>query len=168
MTSGLRTLLRLDPDVVLVGEIRDGETAETAMRAASSGKYVFSSLHTRDVASTVTALRDLHVDNRSLAGNLTGIISQRLVRQLCPKCARSDKPTDREVTIFLANGVEPPEEIRRPVGCDFCRNTGYYERIGIFEVVSSDYGLMNAIEGLYIRTAFVRSNAMHFTKSRLV
>ncbi|MEX0679199.1 MAG: ATPase, T2SS/T4P/T4SS family, partial [Pirellulales bacterium] len=73
MTSGLRTLLRMDPDIVLVGEIRDVEAAEIAMRAASSGKFVFTTMHTRDVAATVTALRDLHIDNRSLAGNLTGI-----------------------------------------------------------------------------------------------
>lgn len=146
MTSGLRTLLRLDPDIVLVGEIRDGETAETAMRAASSGKYVFSSLHTRDVASTVTALRDLRIDNRSLAGNLTGIISQRLVRRLCPHCARSEKPTEREAALFLSHGMQPPAKIRHPVGCAFCRRTGYHERIGVFEVVTSDFGLMNAIE----------------------
>ena len=146
MTSGLRTLLRLDPDVVLVGEIRDAEAAETAMRAASSGKYVFSSLHTRDVASTVTALRDLHIDNRSLAGNLVGIVSQRLVRRLCPECSRSAATTEYEQATFRACGLEPPTEVRHPVGCPHCRGNGYYDRIGVFEVVAPEHEIVQAIE----------------------
>ena len=145
MTSGLRTLLRLDPDVVLVGEIRDAEAAETAMRAASSGKYVFSSLHTRDVASTVTAIRDLHIDNRSLAGNLAGIISQRLLRRLCPECSIATSPTESEAAVFRANDLEPPKEIRHPVGCPRCRGTGYYDRIGLFEGVTSEDDIIHAI-----------------------
>ena len=145
MTSGLRTLLRLDPDVVLIGEIRDPEAAETAMRAASSGKYVFSSLHTRDVASTVTAIRDLHIDNRSLAGNLAGIISQRLLRRLCAECSRAAAPTEEEAAVFRANKIEPPKEIRHPVGCPRCRGTGYYDRVGLFEVVTSEDGIVRAI-----------------------
>ncbi|MEI8020544.1 MAG: ATPase, T2SS/T4P/T4SS family [Schlesneria sp.] len=145
MTSGLRTLLRLDPDVVLVGEIRDAEAAETAMRAASSGKYVFSSLHTRDVASTVTAIRDLHIDNRSLAGNLAGIISQRLMRRLCSECSIATSPTEAEAAVFRANDLEPPKEIRHPVGCPRCRGTGYYDRIGLFEVVTSEDDIIHAI-----------------------
>ena len=146
MTHGLRTLLRLDPDVVFVGEIRDAEAAETAMRAASSGKYVFSSLHTRDVASTVTALRDLHIDNRSLAGNLAGVISQRLLKRLCQECCRPAAPTEQEVAVFRANGIQPPNEIRHPVGCPRCRGTGYYDRVGVFEVLTSDIGILRAIE----------------------
>ena len=106
MTSGLKTLLRLDPDVVFVSEIRDVEAADTAMRAASSGKYVFTSLHTRDVASTITALRDLHIDNRSLGGNLTGIISQRLIRRLCRECCRTENPTAAEADSFSRHGIE--------------------------------------------------------------
>ena len=145
MTSGLRTLLRLDPDVVLIGEIRDADAAETAMRAASSGKYVFSSLHTRDVASTVTAIRDLHIDNRSLAGNLAGIISQRLLRRLCPECSTVAAPTEQEAALFRANELEPPKEIRHPAGCPKCRGTGYYDRIGLFEVVTSEDDIIKAI-----------------------
>ncbi len=146
MTSGLKTLLRLDPDVVFVGEIRDAEAGDTAMRAASSGKYVFSSLHTRDVASTVTALRDLHIDNRSLAGNLVGIISQRLIRRLCVECNRSAVPTEQEATVFRSLGMPVPAEIRHPVGCLRCRGTGYYDRIGVFEVVAHEPGIVQAIE----------------------
>ena len=146
MTNGLKTLLRLDPDIVLVGEIRDAEAAETAMRAASSGKYVFSSLHTRDVASTVTALRDLHIDNRSLAGNIAGIVSQRLLKRLCTECCRSAAPSEAEAAVFVANGIVVPAEIRHPVGCPRCRGTGYYDRIGLFEVVTSDDEIVTAIE----------------------
>lgn len=146
MTTGLKTILRLDPDVVLVGEIRDREAAETAMRAASSGKFVFSSLHTRDVASTVTALRDLQIDNRSLGGNLVGILSQRLIRRLCSDCNRLEAITEAEAAAFRNWGLEPPEQVRHPVGCPRCRGTGYYDRIGLFEVVIPEGGVLHAIE----------------------
>lgn len=146
ITSGLRTLLRMDPDIVLVGEIRDAEAAQIAMRAASSGKYVFTTLHTRDVASTITALRDLHIDNRSLAGNLTGIISQRLVRRLCPHCRRQVPIDARHRQVFLDQGVEPGPFIFQSVGCDQCRNLGYHERIGVFEVALADRAIREAIE----------------------
>ena len=147
MTKGLRTLLRMDPDVVLVGEIRDAETAEIVMRAASSGKYVFTTLHTRDVASTITAMRDLHIDNRSLADNLTGIISQRLVRRLCPHCRKMEPIQPAEQQLFSQEEVEPPAELPKPVGCSRCRNVGYRERVGIFEVVLPNRAIREAIEG---------------------
>jgi type II secretory ATPase GspE/PulE/Tfp pilus assembly ATPase PilB-like protein len=134
MTTGLKTLLRMDPDVVFVGEIRDLEAADIAMRAASSGRYVFSTLHTRDVAATVTACRDLHIDNRSLAGNLTGIINQRLVRRLCKDCREPYPPDDGEFQLFATHGLKPPKELFRPRGCDRCQARGYLGRIGVFEV----------------------------------
>lgn len=146
LTKGLRTLLRLDPDVVFVSEIRDAEAAEVAMRAASSGKYVFSSLHTRDVASTITALRDLHIDNRSLGGNLTGIVSQRLIRRLCRECCRTDGPTAAEADLFARYSVVSPQELNRPVGCARCRKTGYFDRTGVFEIVIPEHDVMRAIE----------------------
>jgi type II secretory ATPase GspE/PulE/Tfp pilus assembly ATPase PilB-like protein/nucleotide-binding universal stress UspA family protein len=135
MTSALRTLLRLDPDVVLIGEIRDPETAVVAMRAANSGKYCFSTLHTRDVAATITALRDLGIDNRSLAGNLAGIISQRLVRRLCQQCRRREPLAQTDAVLFQNNGVETPEVIYQAVGCPHCQGSGYFDRVGVFEVV---------------------------------
>jgi type II secretory ATPase GspE/PulE/Tfp pilus assembly ATPase PilB-like protein len=146
MTSGLRSILRMDPDVVLVGEIRDAEAAEIAMRAASSGKYVFSTIHTRDVASTVTALRDLHIDNRSLAGNLTGIISQRLVRRACDQCHRTEPISERMSQFMRDEGVEPSDSVAAPSGCQKCRNTGYYERVGVFEAVLPDREIREAIQ----------------------
>ena len=147
MTSGLRTLLRMDPDIVFLGEIRDAEAAEIAMRAASSGKYVFSTLHTRDVASTVTALRDLHIDRRSLAGNLTGIISQRIVRRLCPQCRRSAPTSDEDRAVLEKYGLEPPAQFFQPVGCSHCRGRGYRGRIGVFEVVVADDEILCEIAG---------------------
>jgi type IV pilus assembly protein PilB len=127
----------MNPDIVFVSEIRDVEAAEIAMRAASSGRFVFSTLHTRDVASTVTALRDLHIDNRSLAGNLTGIISQRLLRRLCTRCSERSPISEPEAEVFRSAGLTPPTELSRGVGCPQCRGTGYRDRVGVFEVVSA-------------------------------
>jgi type II secretory ATPase GspE/PulE/Tfp pilus assembly ATPase PilB-like protein/nucleotide-binding universal stress UspA family protein len=145
MTSGLRSLLRLDPDVVLLGEVRDPEAAEIAMRAASSGKHVFTTFHTRDVASMVTAFRDLGIDNRSLAGNLTGILSQRLVRRVCRECCRQEAPQESELRWFTENGVSPPATVCRAVGCAHCQQTGYLDRVGVFEVVLPSDTLVDKI-----------------------
>jgi type II secretory ATPase GspE/PulE/Tfp pilus assembly ATPase PilB-like protein len=145
MTSGLKTLLRMDPDVVFVGEIRDLEAADIAMRAASSGKCVFSTLHTRDVASTVTACRDLHIDNRSLAGNLTGIINQRLVRRLCTECRERIQPDDSDLELFAARGLQPPSNLFRPNGCGHCLGRGFLGRIGVFEVAAISDPLRDAV-----------------------
>jgi type II secretory ATPase GspE/PulE/Tfp pilus assembly ATPase PilB-like protein len=145
MTSGLRTVLRMDPDIVFVGEIRDAEAADIAMRAASSGRHVFSTLHTRDVAATVTAIRDLHIDNRSLAGNLTGIISQRLLRRVCRKCVRHAPIAEHQREIFLAHGIEAPEQVSVTHGCEACRGTGLYGRVGVFEAIQANDQVRAAI-----------------------
>ena len=147
MNSGLRTILRMDPDVVFLGEIRDAEAAQIAMKAANSGKYVLTTLHTRDVASTVTALRDMGISDRSAAGNLTGIINQRLVRRLCPDCRKSVTPTDRHRDQFASAGVAEPDELFLPAGCDLCRETGFRGRVGVFEVALMDDRLANAVSG---------------------
>lgn len=136
MTSGLRTVLRMDPDIVFVSEVRDVEAAEIAMRAASSGRFVFTTLHTRDIASTVTAIRDLHIDNRSLAGNLTGILSQRLLRRVCPQCGVRAPVAAAEAEVFAAEGLNAPAELVHAPGCEHCRGTGYRDRIGVFEATS--------------------------------
>jgi type II secretory ATPase GspE/PulE/Tfp pilus assembly ATPase PilB-like protein/nucleotide-binding universal stress UspA family protein len=145
MTSGLRTLLRMDPDIVFLGEIRDAEAAEIAMRAASSGKYVFTTLHTRDVASTVTAILDLGIDRRSLAANLTGIISQRLLRRLCPQCRQEAKLRDKDRDLFTQHGIDPPAQLFEPAGCPACRGKGFRGRIGVFEVALADAELTQLI-----------------------
>lgn len=134
MTSGLKTLLRMDPDVVFVGEIRDTEAATIAMRAASSGRHVLSTLHARDVASTITALRDLRVEENSLAANLTGVLNQRLVRRICLTCRAEAEITDAECEVFVAEGLEPPAKLFHSTGCDACRQRGFFGRVGVFEV----------------------------------
>lgn len=133
MTTGLRTILRMDPDIIFVGEIRDALAAEIAMRAASSGKYVLSTLHARNVASSITALRDLGVADRSIAGNLMGVVNQRLVRRLCSSCKRPVGVSDEMKQIFEENEIAIPNTIFERNGCDVCRNTGYLGRIGLFE-----------------------------------
>ena len=145
MTSGLRTLLRMDPDIIFVGEIRDPENAGIALRAASSGRFVFSSLHTRDVASTLTALRDLGVTNHSLSGNLIGVVNQRLVRRLCVECRRAGDLKEKQKEAFAENGLVPPNETYEPGGCDACRGTGFKGRCGVFECVSINSDLTHAI-----------------------
>ena len=145
LTSGLRTLLRMDPDIVFVGEIRDPEAAHIALRAASSGRFVFSSLHTRDVASTVTVLRDLGASDYSLASNLVGLVNQRLVRRLCTKCRRATDVCDPYAKAFAERGISAPKEVYEAVGCEACRNTGFAGRCGIFETLACDGELSTAI-----------------------
>ncbi len=145
MSSGLRTLLRMDPDIIFIGEIRDPEAAGIALRAANSGRFVFSSLHTRDVAATITALRDLEVTDHSLAGNLVGIVNQRLVRRLCSNCKKT-RPIDAHCReTFAAEGIEPPTDVSDAVGCPKCRESGYYGRCGVFETIVSSNELAQAI-----------------------
>lgn len=145
MTSGLKTILRMDPDVVFVGEIRDLETAAIGVQAANSGKYIFSTMHTRDVASTITALRDLNIDNRSLSAILSGIINQRMVRRLCKQCKNAYDSTPEERFKFEALGLEVPDQLYEPIGCNSCRGTGFHGRIGIFEVANVTKELASAI-----------------------
>ena len=145
MTSGLRTLLRMDPDIIFVGEIRDSENAGIAFRAASYGRFVFSSLHTRDVASTITALRDMQVSNRALSSNLVGIVNQRLIRKLCMKCRKAGEVTASCKESFVESGLQIPSEIYEPVGCDVCRGTGFEGRCGVFESVVCNEAISQAI-----------------------
>jgi type II secretory ATPase GspE/PulE/Tfp pilus assembly ATPase PilB-like protein len=133
MVEGLRTILRMDPDAIFVGEIRDPDAADIAMRAASSGRYVLSTLHTRDVASTVTSLRDLGVTDRSISANLTGAVNQRLQRRLCPECRTPVEPNDDQKRTFEQHQVAVPEYVFTRKGCPACRETGYHGRVGVFE-----------------------------------
>jgi type II secretory ATPase GspE/PulE/Tfp pilus assembly ATPase PilB-like protein len=145
MTSGLRTVLRMDPDIIFLGEIRDPENAAIALRAASSGRFVFSSMHTRDVAATFTAFRELGIQDRSVAENLIGVVNQRLVRKLCEKCRRPCDLEPQNLETFTLHGVEIPNVVYQPVGCDACRGVGYKGRCGVFECVRMDAELAKAI-----------------------
>lgn len=144
--AGLRATLRQDPDVILVGEIRDGETASVATQAALTGHLVFSSLHANGSVGAVVRLRDLGVDNFLIAATLRGVIAQRLLRRLCQQCRSSRAPKPSETLHFVRHNLKAPEQIFDAVGCDDCNNTGYSGRIGIFEMIEIGAGLRNAID----------------------
>ncbi len=141
--STLRALLRHDPDVLMVGEIRDGETANVAMRAAITGHLVFSTLHTNSACGAITRLADLGCERFLIGSTLVGVIAQRLVRRLCPRCKRARPATQEEVELLKAEGSIA--EIFEPVGCASCLGTGYRGRVGIFETLWIDRMLAQRI-----------------------
>src|SRR5207302_4218134 len=135
--NGLRAILRQDPDVVMVGEIRDSETAEIAIRAALTGHQVFSTLHTNDATGAVTRLVDMGVEPFLISSSLEGVLAQRLVRRLCPTCRVESEvaPGLREkIQILGARNLAGP--FYRGKGCEECRETGYRGRVGIFELLA--------------------------------
>ncbi len=134
----------MDPDIIFIGEIRDPEAAEIAVRAASSGRFVFSSLHTRDVASTITSLRDLGIPNHSIAGNVVGIVNQRLVRRLC-RCRKEVAVSPELLSAFAEQSIDPPSVEYEPVGCETCRGSGYFDRCGVYETVLIEGAVAQAI-----------------------
>jgi type II secretory ATPase GspE/PulE/Tfp pilus assembly ATPase PilB-like protein len=138
--SALRHVLRQDPDVIMVGEIRDQETADIAIRASLTGHLVFSTLHTNDAPGAITRLVDMGIEPFLVASAIELVIAQRLVRRLCPECARSEPVSRIKLLESLSIlGCDPAEAegvttLRAPVGCDRCRGTGYRGRIGVFEI----------------------------------
>ena len=134
--NALRSILRQDPDIIMIGEIRDRETASIAVQASITGHLVVSTLHTNDTASSVTRLLDMGVESYLIADALTGIIAQRLVRRLCPNCKRRHVLLEHELEYL---GLTPKEkdsaEVYEPVGCQRCAGTGYFDRIGIYEIM---------------------------------
>ena len=132
--SGLRSILRQDPDVIMVGEIRDLETAEIAMQASLTGHLVLSTLHTNDAPSALVRLIDMGIEPFLVASSLTVVLAQRLVRTICPHCKVSYTPTDLELSYFPV----APEALYRGEGCEQCKEKGYLGRTGIFELLSID------------------------------
>ncbi|MBQ3796552.1 MAG: type II/IV secretion system protein [Butyrivibrio sp.] len=132
--NGLRAILRQDPDIVSVGEIRDGETAEICMRAALTGKLVMSTIHTNDAAGAIDRLVDIGVEPYLISATLRGVISQRLVRRICPYCAEEYDPTESELGA-LGIKIQPGVRFRRGRGCQQCFDTGYSGRIAVFEIM---------------------------------
>lgn len=130
--SALRSILRQDPDIVMVGEVRDRETAEICLRAALTGHFVFSTLHTNDALSAIPRLTDMGVEKFLLTATLRLLEAQRLVRRLCTSCAKSYVIED---SMARRLGVEPGTTLKRPVGCKLCRDRGYRGRVGIYEVI---------------------------------
>ena len=142
-TGALRTVLRQDPDIILVGEIRDRETAEIAVQAGQTGHYVLSTIHTIDSIEVINRLRKIGISNYDIASTLATVISQRLVRRICPKCKREREFTQEEKDIINNILSKYGEEIDLnnvkaydSLGCDYCNGTGYYDRIGIFEILN--------------------------------
>ncbi len=131
---GLRALLRQDPDIIMVGETRDGETAEISVRAAITGHMVLSTLHTNDAVSSILRLSDMGVENYLIANSLIGIVAQRLMRKVCPKCAREVETTWSERQIL----GEDVKTVRKGIGCPSCNHTGYRGRIAVHEILSID------------------------------
>lgn len=139
--SGLRSILRQDPDVIMVGEIRDVETAEIAIQASLTGHLVLSTLHTNDAPSAIVRLIDMGVEPFLVASSLAGVLAQRLVRTICNRCKESYEPSSLERSYFST----PPEALWRGAGCERCNHTGYLGRIGIFELLPVDIGLTHMI-----------------------
>ena len=142
--AALRSILRQDPDVIMVGEMRDPETAEIAVQAAMTGHLVFSTLHTNDAVGAIPRLLDLGVPDYLVAATVDGVLAQRLVRRLCPEC-RTEYAPRPEAVARLAAGATPPERFVRGAGCPACRGTGFRGRLGIFELVEIDDGLREAL-----------------------
>lgn len=141
-SSGIRTLMRQDPDIIMVGEIRDLDTAKMAVQASLTGHLVISTLHTNDAPSAINRLLDLGVPDYLLRSTLAGVTAQRLVRLLCPHCKKSE-PTDISEweSLIRPLEVEPPVKLYHKVGCLECRNTGYIGRTGVFELMPVTSGL---------------------------
>ncbi len=141
-SSALRTVLRQDPDIILVGEIRDKETGEIAIQAGQTGHYVLSTIHTIDSVEIITRLRKMGISDYDISSTLATCISQRLVRRLCTKCKKKRKFTEEEIKIIEEIGQRYGVEFDLSgdtydaVGCEHCHQSGYYERIGLFEVLN--------------------------------
>jgi general secretion pathway protein E len=143
--NALRAILRQDPDVIMVGEMRDVETARIAVQAALTGHKVFSTLHTNDAASSITRLQDMHVDDYLLTSTIDGILAQRLVRRLCPQCRTPYAPPD-----WLLDELPTQTDVSGPqlfhaTGCPACDHTGYRGRLTILELLTMNDALRRAI-----------------------
>ncbi|TSA55792.1 MAG: type II/IV secretion system protein [Planctomycetaceae bacterium] len=133
----LRSLLRQDPDVIMIGEIRDNETARIAVQAALTGHLVLSTLHTNDAACSITRLVDIGIEPYLISASLNGVLAQRLVRKICPKCKEIYQVMEHMARYVQKEGVEPGQ-IYHGAGCDYCRGSGYVGRVGIYELLIID------------------------------
>jgi len=136
--SGLRSVLRQDPDIIMVGEIRDKETATIAIQSALTGHLVFSTLHTNDSSGAVTRLMDLGVETYLISSSVVAVLAQRLIRLICPHCRRPYVPDEKFLITAGLNLNNLPKTFYKGTGCDFCFNTGYKGRMGIFELLILD------------------------------
>lgn len=151
--SGLRAILRQDPDIICVGEIRDGETAQIAMRAAITGHLVITTIHTEDAVTAIDRLKDMGVEPYLISAGLRGIISQRLLRRVCPHC-RTEYIPDQKILEISPIKMLPGEKFYHGKGCDQCFHTGYRGRIGAFEILLMNDELRRAITSNADKQAF--------------
>lgn len=142
--KALKALLRQDPDVIMVGEIRDHETAHTAVQAALTGHLVLSTLHTNDAPSSITRLVNIGLEPFLVGAAVNGVLAQRLLRRLCTNCKKQDAPSEEMAEFLEINGI-PNDEMWVPEGCEKCRNTGYTGRVGIYEMLAIDDSLRDVI-----------------------
>jgi len=141
--SGLRSILRQDPDIIMIGEIRDKETAEIAIQAALTGHLVLSTLHTQNALSSITRIFDIGIEPFLIASSVEGLIAQRLVRKICPHCKNPYNPSEIEIREL---GLEPKNyTFYKGLGCEYCMYSGYKGRIGLFEIINVDDKLKNLI-----------------------
>src|SRR5216684_3845048 len=134
--NGLRAILRQDPDIILVGEIRDRETAEIAVQSALTGHLVLSSLHATDAVGALLRFTDMGIEGFLIASSVIAIVAQRLVRKNCEGCKVPYRPTQEDLDFAASLGVAPPQTLFRGQGCSRCNGTGYYDRLGVFEVLT--------------------------------
>ncbi len=145
--AGLRAILRQDPDIILVGEVRDQETAEIAVQAALTGHLVLSSMHATDAVGTVFRLLEMGVEPFLVAASVTGVVAQRLMRRVCPHCRIEVEPTLEERALYSEAGLEPPPHGALGRGCTYCGGTGFFDRIGVFELLRVTPAVRHLIAG---------------------
>jgi type IV pilus assembly protein PilB len=133
--NGLRSILRQDPDVILVGEIRDVETARIAVQSALTGHFVLSSLHATDSSAAIHRFLDMGIESFLIASSVVAVVSQRLVRRVCQTCKAPYEPKDEELAFYTESGGLPKAHFFRGEGCNFCSDTGYRDRIGVYELM---------------------------------
>jgi general secretion pathway protein E len=161
--TGLRHIVRQDPDVILVGEIRDLETAEIAIQAALTGHLVFSTLHTNDAPGAITRLQDMGVESFLLSSVLEGVLAQRLVRRICRACREPETPSPADLQA-LGVSVDRPITLFRGRGCAECRGTGYRGRTGIYEL----FEITEEVRSLTLRRVSTREIRRHAIESGMV
>ncbi len=145
--TGLKSILRQDPDVILVGEIRDVETARIAVQSALTGHFVLSSLHGNDSVSALHRFLDMGIESFLIASSVIAIVGQRLVRRICSSCKTSYTPTAEELTFYEESGGEPKSDFCHGAGCNYCGGTGYLDRIGVYELLHMTPELKRLIAG---------------------
>ena len=145
--TGLKSILRQDPDVILVGEIRDVETARIAVQSALTGHFVLSSLHGNDSVSALHRFLDMGIESFLIASSVIAIVGQRLVRRICPSCKTRYTPTTEELAFYEESGGEPKSDFYHGAGCNYCGNTGYLDRIGVYELLQMTPEIKRLIVG---------------------